>query len=346
MLLSTRTILLLVRAQADTQERGVPVLWYCCQTCWEISAPLVHLDDLVIRLIGEESSGNGATATTVLGATCLYAVYDPVNGRCVAARAGHIPPAVVTSEGKASFPELPAGPPLGLGTLPFESGEFELDEGSLLALFTDGLVESRSRDVESGLNQLAEVLSHPKFSLEEVCDTVLSEMHCEPQVDDLALIVARAHTLGPEQVATWELAADPAGVREPARIRSHVVNDTHCGIHDNGRGRIRSGGRGMGDFGDDVQAPTQSGDSASYAFAVIGIDVPRRRTAARPVRRSPSTGVPPKPSASTPPVRPADLFTTRGLSVGQHAITVTRRSGTWRLLDGFSVPNWRRTGCS
>lgn len=182
---------------------------------------LAHLDDLVIRLIGEDPSDGGSTTTSVVGATCLYAVYDPVNGWCVAARAGHLPPVIVTSEGQVSFPELPAGPPLGLGTLPFESGGFELEEGSLLALFTDGLVESRSRDLESGLNQLAEVLSRSGRSLEDVCDSVLSEMHCEPQFDDLALIVARAHTLGPEQVATWDLAADPAGVRD---VRSRAVD--------------------------------------------------------------------------------------------------------------------------
>lgn len=126
---------------------------------------------------------------------------------------------------------------------------------------------------------------------------------------------------------------------DPARIHSHVVNGTDSGIHDNGTGWIRSGGRGMGDYGDDVHAPPQSSDSVSYAFAVTASTSCRRRTATRLVRRSPSTVAPPRPSPPTPPVRPADLFTTRGLSVGQHAITVTKRSGTWVLLDGFSVPN-------
>jgi PAS domain S-box-containing protein len=175
---------------------------------------LARVDDLVIRLISEETSGNGVTATSVLGATCLYAVYDPVSGRCVAARAGHLPPAVVTADGSVSFADLPAGPPLGLGTLPFESAEFELGEGGLFALFTDGLVQSSGRDLESGLDRLAAALCHPESPLEEVCDTILNTMHDGPQLDDLALIVARTHTLGPEQVVSWDLDADPAVVGE------------------------------------------------------------------------------------------------------------------------------------
>ncbi|BCK73661.1 hypothetical protein Srufu_076140 [Streptomyces libani subsp. rufus] len=75
-------------------------------------------------------------APQVVGATCLYAVYDPVSGRCTLARAGHPPPVVVTPDGRVDFPELPAGPPLGLGGLPFEAAELELPEGSLLALYT------------------------------------------------------------------------------------------------------------------------------------------------------------------------------------------------------------------
>jgi len=120
----------------------------------------------------------------------------------------------VTPDGEVSFPDLPAGPPLGLGSLPFEAGEFPLDEDSLLVLFTDGLVESRTRDLQSGLDLLATALNHSGAPLETVCDTVLREMHSVPQLDDLALIVARAHTLGPEQVATWELDADPQAVGE------------------------------------------------------------------------------------------------------------------------------------
>jgi hypothetical protein len=57
---------------------------------------------------------------------------------------------VVSPDGTAELVDLPAGPPLGLGGLPFEAAEIDLAEGSLLALYTDGLVESRDRDIDEG----------------------------------------------------------------------------------------------------------------------------------------------------------------------------------------------------
>ncbi|MFI9612340.1 SpoIIE family protein phosphatase [Streptomyces sp. NPDC052023] len=120
---------------------------------------LAHLDDLVLRL-SEEKTDESTTA--FLGATCLYAVYDPVSRRCTMARAGHPPPVVVAPGGQVSFPEPPAGPPLGLGGLGFESTEIELAENSLLGLYTDGLVSGADRDMELGMSRLGEVLArHP-----------------------------------------------------------------------------------------------------------------------------------------------------------------------------------------
>ncbi|CAM5728826.1 Sodium/proline symporter OS=Streptomyces tendae OX=1932 GN=putP PE=3 SV=1 [Streptomyces tendae] len=105
---------------------------------------LAHLDDLVIGLMGAHDDHEPAAAgAAFLGATCLYAVYDPVSGRCSMARAGHLPPVLVTPDGTAEVLDLPAGPPLGLGYLTFESRERDLAEGSLLAFYTDGLVETR-----------------------------------------------------------------------------------------------------------------------------------------------------------------------------------------------------------
>lgn len=96
----------------------------------------------------------------------MYAVYDPVSRRCVMARAGHPPPAVLSTDGKVSFVELPDGPPLGLGGVTFESTEVELADGDLLVLYTDGLVRSQERDLGTGLDLLRETLT---ASAEDVC---------------------------------------------------------------------------------------------------------------------------------------------------------------------------------
>ncbi|REK88201.1 hypothetical protein DY245_22555 [Streptomyces inhibens] len=97
----------------------------------------------------------------LLGGAAGVLAYDPVSGRATLARAGHLPPALVHPDGTVDFPELPAGPPLGLGGLPFETAELDIAEGSQLVLFTDGLVADRHRDIEVGLEELRRALAHP-----------------------------------------------------------------------------------------------------------------------------------------------------------------------------------------
>lgn len=138
---------------------------------------LTHLDDLVVRLAEEDGSCNSSpTGGTVTGTTCLYAVYDPVERRCTLASAGHYPPAVVHPDGTVEFPRLPAGPPLGLGGLPFETAELDLADGTVLALFTNGLLLGRDPDIDVGLQVLRRTLSHPDRPLEQICDQVAATL--------------------------------------------------------------------------------------------------------------------------------------------------------------------------
>ncbi|MEV2216114.1 SpoIIE family protein phosphatase [Streptomyces sp. NPDC050997] len=173
---------------------------------------LVHLDNLVGRLDREDPEGEGAG---IIGATCLYAIYDPTSQRCLMARAGHPPPALVCPDGTVSYPDLPAGPPLGLGGLPFDAVEIDLPEHSQLVLYTDGLIEDRQRDVDKVLDQLREVLAHhPERAPEDTCQAILDAVAPAHPCDDIALLVARTHALDPRRIATWELPADPAHVGE------------------------------------------------------------------------------------------------------------------------------------
>ncbi|MEV5243114.1 SpoIIE family protein phosphatase [Streptomyces cinnamoneus] len=178
---------------------------------------LSHLDDLVHRLAAEqEANSRDFPNDQVTGASCLYAVYDPVSRCCSLARAGHPPPAVVTPGGRVSFPELPAGPPLGLGGLPFEATEFELAEGSLLALFTNGLIQSTGHDVDEALALLSEGLSDPARPLAETAKRVVDTLLPARPTDDVALLLARTRVLEAERVATWTLPAE-AGAASRAR---------------------------------------------------------------------------------------------------------------------------------
>jgi hypothetical protein len=181
---------------------------------------LAHLDDLAIGLVEQEGAYEVAegelrdVAASVLGATCLYAVYDPVTRGCTLARAGHLPPAVVAADGTVSFPDLPAGPPLGLGLWPFESVELELPDDSLLALYTNGLVQGRDRDVDVGLTRLAGALARPARTLEAVCENVIGALLTGPPSDDAALLLARTHGLDADRIASWDLACDAAVVAD------------------------------------------------------------------------------------------------------------------------------------
>ncbi|MFF1261712.1 MULTISPECIES: SpoIIE family protein phosphatase [unclassified Streptomyces] len=177
---------------------------------------LAHLDDLVLRLSEEKTDDDAAnrSSTAFLGATCLYAVYDPVTRRCTMARAGHPPPVVVAPDGHISFPELPAGPPLGLGGMAFEATEIELAENSLLGLYTDGLIEGVDHDMELGMSRLGEVLAQPDVDLSDLCTSAVQQLVPVPQPDDIALLLTRTHALGPDHVVSWDVPMDPAAVAE------------------------------------------------------------------------------------------------------------------------------------
>ncbi|MFJ7044499.1 SpoIIE family protein phosphatase [Streptomyces sp. NPDC101112] len=162
----------------------------------------------------------GAESVGVIGATCVYAVYDPVSRSCTLARAGHVLPVVVAPDGVVDVLELPPGPPLGLGGLPFEAVEVEWPEGTVLALYTDGLLEARGHDIDEGLARLRDALVRPATSLEATCDAVLGSLLPARPPDDVALLLARTRALGAEQVADWDLEADPAAV---GRARANVA---------------------------------------------------------------------------------------------------------------------------
>ncbi len=176
---------------------------------------LSHLDDLVGRIDQDEASEE--VAAGVVGATCLYAIYDPVTRRCAMARAGHLAPVLVSPDGSATFPDLPFGPPLGLGGMPFRTAELELEEGTQLVLYTDGLVEDRRRDLDEGMELLREALAgHPDRPPEQSCQAVLEALLPPRPKDDVALLIARTRALPSGRIADWDVPPDPAAV---ARIR-------------------------------------------------------------------------------------------------------------------------------
>ncbi|MEV0780721.1 SpoIIE family protein phosphatase [Streptomyces sp. NPDC050428] len=178
---------------------------------------LGHLNDLVSDL-GDD-----------FYATCLYAVYDPTTHVCVFASAGHIPPVVVHPDHTVHVPEIPTNSPLGAASPPFDTVELAMPEGSLLALFTDGLVEGAERDIDRGRDELARVLAAAvradgDLSLDQLCDTVVSAMlptgaQTGQTADDAVLFIARLRRLAAQDIATWQLPQDPLAA---GQAREHI----------------------------------------------------------------------------------------------------------------------------
>ncbi|MEV7616040.1 SpoIIE family protein phosphatase [Streptomyces sp. NPDC089799] len=169
-----------------------------------------------------------ADLSEVYLATCVYAVYDPVTRRCTIANAGHMPPVLVEPGEPGSAPrpglllEVPPGMPLGVGGEPFEEVEVELPEGALLALYTDGLVESRDHPLEEGLLGLRDALADPVRPLEDVADHVLATLETRHGEDDIALLMARVQGLPNDAVGDWQLPREARSVgraRELARAK-------------------------------------------------------------------------------------------------------------------------------
>ncbi|MEV5984604.1 SpoIIE family protein phosphatase [Streptomyces sp. NPDC052051] len=161
-----------------------------------------------------------AELSEVYLATCVYAVYDPVTRHITFANAGHLPPVLVEPGESALMLDVPPGMPLGVGGEPFEEVEVELPEGALLALYTDGLVESRDHPLDEGLQAFVGALTDSNRPLEDVCDHVLTALDTHHGEDDIALLMARIQGLPAEFVGDWTLPREPRSVgraREYAR---------------------------------------------------------------------------------------------------------------------------------
>ncbi|MFF4394908.1 SpoIIE family protein phosphatase [Streptomyces sp. NPDC001480] len=172
---------------------------------------LTRIADLVQRLAAEAPPGDH----DIVGATCLYAVYDPVTRRCAMASAGHPPSVLVRPDGTTEPIGISPGPPLALSGMPYETTTIDLEPASVLALYTDGLVEHGEAGSDEGLRRLTDMLAamcRPDRALDETGRTLLADLvDAEPR-DDATLLLARTHAVPVEDIAHWEIPADPAAV--------------------------------------------------------------------------------------------------------------------------------------
>jgi serine phosphatase RsbU (regulator of sigma subunit)/anti-sigma regulatory factor (Ser/Thr protein kinase) len=154
-------------------------------------------------------------------ATCVYAVFDAVTGICELASAGHLPPLLVRPDGTNELLDVMPAPPLGVGTGLIQSRTLTIEDGSLLVLYTDGLVEKRSRDIDEGLNRLREIFGPGSADqpLEDLCRATLAGVYADEHRDDIALLMARLRRIQPDRVVSWTL---PSELTSASRARSLI----------------------------------------------------------------------------------------------------------------------------
>ncbi|MFF8196156.1 SpoIIE family protein phosphatase [Streptomyces bobili] len=183
---------------------------------------LEHLDGTVTLL--DDAESGLAAGYSALGSTCCVALYDPVSHHLSLSSAGHLPPVLVLPDGRAGL--LAVRPHPGLGAEfalrePFDVHTFDAPPGSLLALYTDGLVEDRDLSIDEGISRLTDAVStvHPWDALHQAARHVVSALAPSRQRDDVTLLLARLIGYRKEDTATWRLSArDDA----PARARAHA----------------------------------------------------------------------------------------------------------------------------
>ncbi|MFF4345648.1 SpoIIE family protein phosphatase [Kitasatospora sp. NPDC001540] len=167
--------------------------------------------DEIARGLGNDEDPDRSSAEVYL-ATCVYAVYDAVKQRCTFANAGHLPPVLLAPGQGARTITVPPGLPLGVGGEPFEEVTVDLPEGAVLALYTDGLVESRKHQLDEGIDAFRAALAAGSERIEELCDQVLDELNPHHGEDDIALLMAKVKALPRGSVGDWRLPPEPTSV--------------------------------------------------------------------------------------------------------------------------------------
>ena len=154
-------------------------------------------------------------------ATCVYAIYDAVAGTCEVASAGHLPPLLVRPDGSNELLDVLPAPPLGVGTGLIQSRELDIEDGSMLVLYTDGLVEERTRDIDEGLRRLRDIFGPGSADqpLEDLCKDALAGVYANEHRDDIALLVARLRRIPADHVVSWTL---PSELTSASKARSLI----------------------------------------------------------------------------------------------------------------------------
>jgi hypothetical protein len=132
--------------------------------------------------------------------TCAYAVIDPASQSCAITAAGHLPPILALPDGSTRVLDLPSGQSLGVAPASYGEARIKLRPGTILALYSDGLVETRTRPFDRGILALRAALAVPHRDLDDTCGELASPG--ENREDDTTIVLARIPAAQPAYPAT------------------------------------------------------------------------------------------------------------------------------------------------
>jgi PAS domain S-box-containing protein len=176
--------------------------------------------------------------------TCCYLVIDPGPDTgpglpVTICSAGH-PPALLVTPGPGGVTvdriAAPISVPLGVGQVPHQQASFVAPAGSILALYTDGLVETRDSDLDLQIDKAGAELQAAcadGLDLDKIADRVITGLLGEPGskaggfADDVTLLLVRLPD-PPLATAVTEFASDPASVPAGRRFVARLLDDWAC----------------------------------------------------------------------------------------------------------------------
>ncbi|WP_051901352.1 ATP-binding SpoIIE family protein phosphatase [Streptomyces aureus] len=235
--LSGARVALVVGRMAGEGIDAVAAMGQLCTAANTLAAQDLAPDELLGRLHdmvtgrSHETTDDPRAASArnhMQGASCLYAVYDPVSRRCTLARAGHSTAVVVDPQGVPEICDIPEGPLLGTGHPPYRSVDMELREGTSLGLFNTAPAPAKSAALSSAAQILCQILSSdPCRDLSDSCEAFIRAG--KPADEGSLVLLARTRALSADQVSTWILPPDPAVVTEARAMSLRQLADWGLG---------------------------------------------------------------------------------------------------------------------
>ncbi|SEG74729.1 Serine phosphatase RsbU, regulator of sigma subunit [Actinacidiphila yanglinensis] len=187
---------------------------------------VARLNDVVVRLAPRIDD-------PVVCATCLLALYDPTTGACSIASAGHAAPIALEPGGTPHRLTIPTGPPLGMAQLPAQITEATLAEGTVLLLYTDGLLGSHAPDSDELTEVVAQFTgTRPAPAAGEpagrwltaLCETVTGQLPPDPRRQDDAVLLALSTGRVPaDRMASWDLPWAPESAGRARELASEQL---------------------------------------------------------------------------------------------------------------------------